>query len=287
MLDKNMLAMYLDKMESNGSSISTRNLRLRCIQAFLSYAAADSTVIIHKAEILKVPVKNLSSPDVLKYMNENAISAMLAQPDPFSKKGLRDRFIMLLLYDTGARISEIVTLELGSVRFGSTPTVKVLGKRNKYRDVPLMIKTAEHFKNYIKAFHQGEGAYSDSPLFYTMRNGVKIPMDGSTIRKLIISYGNAARKSCAEIPSHVTPHMFRHSRAMHLYQHGMDLTLVSQWLGHSQLETTLIYAHADTEQKRKSIALATPKNSPLNSKLNSDRFTVTDDEMLKKLYGLK
>ena len=74
---------------------------------------------------------------------------------------------------------------------------------------------------------------------------------------------------------------------MHLYQEGMDLALVSQWLGHSQLETTQIYAHADTEHKRKAIAAAAPQGNPLYSKLNSARYTVTDEETLKKLTWLK
>ena len=90
-----------------------------------------------------------------------------------------------------------------------------------------------------------------------------------------------------KFPSNVYPHLLRHSRAMHLYQEGMDLTLVSQWLGHSQLETTQIYAHADTEHKRKAIEAATPQDNPLYSKLNSARYTVTDEETLKKLTGLK
>ena len=80
---------------------------------------------------------------------------------------------------------------------------------------------------------------------------------------------------------------FRHSRAMHLYQQGMDLTPVSQWLGHSQLETTQIYAHADTEHKRIAIAKATPGHSPLVAKLNPDRFTITDEDELKRLVGLR
>lgn|GEM_PF-2747825 len=84
-----------------------------------------------------------------------------------------------------------------------------------------------------------------------------------------------------------SPHLLRHSRSTHLYQHGMDLTLLAQRLGHAQLKTTLIYAHADTEQKRKTIDSATPYGSPLRSKLNSKCFTITDDETLKKLYGLK
>lgn len=74
---------------------------------------------------------------------------------------------------------------------------------------------------------------------------------------------------------------------MHFYQHGMDLTLISQWLGHANLETTLIYAHADTEHKREAIARATQPDSPLAGKLNADRYTVTDEDVLKRLYGLK
>ena len=100
-------------------------------------------------------------------------------------------------------------------------------------------------------------------------------------------YGLAARKYCLEIPDNVHPHLFRHSRAMHLYQGGMDLTLVSQWLGHANLQTTLIYAHADTEQKRKAIELATGSMSPVKKNPSSGVYTVNDEDTLRKLYGLK
>ena len=78
----------------------------------------------------------------------------------------------------------------------------------------------------------------------------------------------------------------RHSRAMHLYQHGMDLSLLQQWLGHAQIETTYIYAYADTEHKRKAIEKSTAVNNPLRSKNSAKRFTVNDEQTLKKLYGL-
>lgn len=107
------------------------------------------------------------------------------------------------------------------------------------------------------------------------------------MRYVLRAYGEKAGLECPEVPEKIFPHLLRHSRAMHLYQEGMDLTLVSQWLGHSQLETTQIYAHADTEQKRKAIAAATPPDNPLYSKLNSARYTVTDEETLKKLMGLR
>ena len=99
-------------------------------------------------------------------------------------------------------------------------------------------------------------------------------------------YGDMARGSCPAMPEKVHPHLLRHSRAMHLYQHGMDLTLISQWLGHAQLETTLIYAYADTEQKRRAIEQATHANSILKNQKSVKRFVVTNDDMIRKLYGL-
>jgi len=289
MLDKNMLLKFLDNLESNGSGIPTRNLRLTCIRAFFTYAAqVDPTTVIYKADIFKVPVKKSLESNIIKYMNEKAIISLLSQPDPLTKKGLRDRFILTLLYDSAIRLQELIDLRVCDIRLGKTPVITIQhGKGDKAREVPLMKQTVEHFEHYMKVFHPGEGIYSDNPLFYTTRSGVKTPLDGSTVRKLVVSYGKMAREHCIDVPVGVIPHMIRHSRAMHLYQHGMDLTLLAQWLGHAQLETTLIYAFADTEQKRKSIEKATPRDSPLRSKLNSERYTINNDETLKKLYGLK
>jgi len=107
------------------------------------------------------------------------------------------------------------------------------------------------------------------------------------IRYMLQKYGEMAKTACQDVPENVHPHLFRHSRAMHLYQEGMDLTLISQWLGHAQLETTQIYAYADTEQKRKAIVATTPKDNPLYAKLNPTRCMVTDEKTLKRLAGLR
>ena len=112
-------------------------------------------------------------------------------------------------------------------------------------------------------------------------------MTEDNARKFVARYGNEAKSVCHEIREKVTPHMFRHSRAMHLYQNGLDLTLVSQWLGHSQLETTLIYAHADTELKRQAMEQAIPNDKTLAMHLNADRFQISDEETLKQLCGLR
>ena len=289
MLDGEILVKFLDSLEEAGCTISTRNHRLNCIRAFYSYAAkADPTTIIHKSRIFVVPLKKTNTSSSIKYMNEKATAAILAQPDPLSKKGLRDRFIMLLMYDAAVRLSELVDIKLRDIRVSKTPVLIVQhGKGDKARDIPLMKQTVEHYMNYCKVFHYDEGNYSECPLFYTVRGSIKDSIESSTVRKLITAYGKAAREQCRDVPEHVTPHMIRHSRAMHLYQRGMDLTLLSQWLGHAKLETTLIYAYADTEMKRKAIESAVPKNSPLINRLNSERYTVSDEDTIKKLYGLK
>ena len=289
MLDKKALADFLDDLEAQGCSTSTRNHRLTCIRSFFTYAAqVDSTTGIYLANISNVPAKKQEEPDIVKFMNEKALAALLEQPDALARKGLRDRFILLLLYDSAARLQELVDFRLCDIRPGKTPVISIQhGKGGKAREVPLMKQTMEQFQFYKQVFHPGEDDYSDRTVFYSLRFGAKIPLDSSTVRKLVSAYGAAARKTCRDVPEHITPHTVRHTRAMHLYQHGMDLTLLSQWLGHAHLDTTLIYAHADTEQKRKAIELATPKNSPLKRKLNARRYTVQDDETLKRLYGLK
>ena len=116
---------------------------------------------------------------------------------------------------------------------------------------------------------------------------MKKRMTEDNVRQLVRKYGKQAREICKEVPENVHPHLFRHSWAMILYQNGVDLTLISQWLGHSNLETTLIYAHADTELKRKALEQAVPDDSPLKEHLNATRYKVSDEELLKRLCGLK
>lgn len=269
-------------------SISTCNSRLAAIRAFLDYAAdRDVTVIGTLNELKKLRFKKPSESNVVDYMSMEAITAIVEQTNTGTAKGLRDRFLIILMYDTGARIQEILNIRLCDLQMGRFPKVTLHGKGGKTRDVPLMEKTVQHLRKYLFEFHSAMPLSSETPLFYSVIHGEMRPLTDRRIRYLLQEYGEKAREVCPEVPESVHPHLFRHSRAMHLYQEGMDLTLVSQWLGHSQLETTQIYAHADTEHKRKAIAAATPHENPLYAKLNSARYTVTDDDTLKKLAGLR
>lgn len=289
MLTSETVLAFLSYLETErGCSVSTRNNRLAAIRAFVEYASdRDITVTSVLCELKKIPVKKTDDKAVIEYMSMKAVTAVIEQIDASKPKGLRDRFFFMLMYDTGARIQEMVGIRLCDLEAGDAPKVTLHGKGSKTRVVPIMDKTARHLKKYLSVFHKDEPLSSEMPLFYAVTHGNMHPISDRRIRYILKQYGMKAHANCQEVPENIYPHLFRHSRAMHLYQEGMDLTMVSQWLGHAQLETTEIYAHADTEHKRKAIAASTPQDNPLYSKLNSARYTVDDKEMLKRLVGLQ
>jgi len=289
MLTSETILGYLDYLETErGCGVSTCNNRLAAVRTFLVFAAdRDITTVTSLKELKKVPVKKPDKIEVIGHMSMAAIAAIVAQTDISKPKGVRDRFLMLLMYDAGARLQEMIDIRLCDFRLGATPTVTLHGKGGKVRTIPIMEKTVQYLRNYLTVFHPDTSLSTETPLFYSVIHGKMNPLSDRRIRNLIKEYGANARIQCLEVPENVHPHLFRHSRAMHLYQQGMDLTLVSQWLGHANLETTLVYAHADTEYKRKAIAASTPAENPLHAKLNPSRFTVTDEDTLKRLTGLR
>ena len=289
MIDRKTLSAFLDYIENERKcSVATRNHRLQCIRAFYNYASEiESEVVTYWEEIRKVPVANAPE-NIVEYMTKAAVEAVISQPNTKTRKGRRDMFLMLFLYQTAARVQEIVDIRMRDIVLGDSPFVILHGKGQKARPVPLREKAVKHLEEYIRAFHDDKNArFSEQYLFYVTRNGEKKRMSEDNARDLISNYGELAQTDCSEVPDNVHPHLFRHSRAMHLYQHGVELTLISQWLGHANLKTTLIYAHADTEIKRKAIEQAIPEDSPLNEFCDASRFTIDDDEILRKFCGLK
>lgn len=287
-LNDGMAEKYLDFLEETKKcSIKTRNYRLNCLRAFYSYATMrDASLVVYQSTLFQIPFKKTEKVETVDYLSKGAVQALLAQPDAGSKKGTRDLFLMSLMYDTAARVQEIIDLKICDIRLGDTPQVKLHGKGNKSRSIPLMKDTVSHYHRYMRVFHPGEPEYSRKQLFYTIRKNVCSPISDDTVRAFMNGYAKTAHVAFPEVPEKIHPHIFRHSRAMHLYQHGMDLTMVSQWLGHADISTTLIYAHADTEMKRKAMEEATGDYFPKVSAEESP-YDVNDDAVLKRLYGLK
>lgn len=271
--------------EEKKVSPATRNNRLAAIRAFLEYAAACQPEYISLlAEVSTIKIQKMEVFLKIDYMSEEAVKAILQSPDITTKRGLQDQFLMILLYDTGARIQEMMDIKLCDLRMGTTPSVTLHGKGDKVRVVPLMRDTVQHLKNYLKVFHDQVPISADEYLFYVIRKGMKYQMNDDTARIRIKKYASRAREVCPEVPENIHPHLWRHSRAMHLYQRGMPLETVSQWLGHSSTTTTLIYAYADTEAKRRAIERAVGSDAAPD--VISEPYTVSDEELLKKLYGL-
>ena len=289
MLTADVILSFLASLEDeHGCSEATCNNRCAAIRAFLEYASdRDITVAAVLTELRKVPFRKAPANRIVDYLSMEAITAIVEQTDVTTSKGFRDRTFLILMYDTGARVQEMLNISLRDLCLDRSPKITLHGKGRKDRDIPLMETTVQHLRKYLEEYHNGTPLSSEAPLFYTVRNGKTRRLTDRAIRYMLQEYGKEAKNICPDVPENIHPHLFRHSRAMHLYQEGMDLTLISQWLGHSQLETTQVYAHADTEHKRKAIAASTPPDNPLYSKLNPTRYTISDEETLKRLTGLR
>ena len=264
---------------------TTVNQRIAIIRAFLKYTGARFPDLnSYYVKMQQIPFKKVEKDMTVDFFSEKALEAILRQPNPQKKSEHRNLFYLILLYDTGARNQEILDLHPADfITTGNSSHVVIRGKGNKTRCVPIMNKTMEHFESYVKRFSINPKD-ADVTVFFTTSHGCRHPMSDDNVARFINSYAASARKECDEVPGKVTPHMFRHSRAIHLYRNGVPMVLISEWLGHSNLETTLIYAYADTEMKRKAIEAATDQNHPLRRK-ESDVKEMSDVDF-KKAYGL-
>ncbi|MCM1543583.1 MAG: site-specific integrase [Blautia sp.] len=247
---------FLDTMETQkGWKASTRNNRLSCIRSFFKYAAYTCpNVYAVYADLGTVPLKKgVDNSRVVEYMSKDAVASIIGCAGTASPKGFRDRFFLTLMYDTAARNGEMLKLKLSDINTDNA-TIYLFGKGSKPRLVPVSRETLQMFDRYRVLFHNE--SKNESPLFYTKHRDEKTPMSDDNVARFLKGYAAKARKQNGHVPANVHPHMFRHSRAMHLYQGGMPLAVLSEFLGHEDPETTLIYAYADTEMKRQAIEKA-------------------------------
>lgn len=284
-IDNGFILEFLAWLEDvRGCSTSTRNQRLMALRSFFNYAGQlDCSQTALYLSTLRIPAKKAPG-KVVEALSDPALAALFRQPDPTKTKELRNLVLMLLMYDTAARCSEILQMSVCDLRLTvEHPIAYLHGKGNKTRTVPLLPKTVRHCVQYLRKFHPGEEAGSKVPLFYSLIHGTQQRMSPDTVAAFLDKYGKMAAQECPEVPAHIHPHMLRHSRAMGLYRMGMPLSLLSQYLGHSQVETTKIYAYADTEMKRAAIAKA---DAVRNGKPVPDEIWADDEDMILRLSGL-
>jgi site-specific recombinase XerD len=228
-------------------SIGTRNCRLAALRSFFSFVAdREPLASAQCAEVLHIPTKKAPQ-RALCYLDEDELTAILAQPDRSKREGQRDHVLWSVLYNTGARIQEALNLTPRDLRLETPFHVRLFGKGRKERISPLWPETVELLKSLLKRQPREE-----NEAIFVNRYGE--PLGAAGVRFKLKQYVAAAAKKLPSLTSkRITPHTFRHSTAVSLVAQGVDVTVIRSWLGHASLDTTNHYARANVETKRKAL----------------------------------
>jgi len=186
------------------------------------------------------------------------MDAILASPDDKSWCGRRNRVLLEVMYNTGARVSEILELKVANVRLEPSGRVHLTGKGRKERTVPLWKDTVKLLRKWILS-----NRYSSDSYIFPNNRGSK--MTRSAVAKMLTSVVETTKNQCPTLKSRkISPHTLRHTTAMHLLQAGVDITVIAMWLGHESIETTHIYVTADMAMKEKALQeMRPPKTKSL------------------------
>jgi len=245
---------FLDSIEKDGCKASTRNARLAAIRGLFAFIAREEPVLTEQCQLVRsIPLKHTEYRTV-EYLEENEMKAVLDAVDINSRTGIRDKALLLLLYNTGARASEVTGIRICDLRFASTPQVKLHGKGRKDRSIPLWSETVDALQSYIT---QRKPCGQKTDILFLNANGAPLTRFG--LRHITRKYGakaQAANKNMDQKP--VNPHRIRHTTAMHLLHANNDINMISYWLGHADINTTHIYVEIDMEVKRRMLETIPP-----------------------------
>jgi site-specific recombinase XerD len=246
---------FLDHLEADrGNGATTRNARLAAIHAFARYAAGNHPEHMELCQrILTVPFKRARQ-RVVEYLEADEIRALLDAPDRRTPDGGRDHALLLALFNTGARVQELLDMRPCDLQLVRPLQVRLRGKGRKERLCPLWPQTAEALRALLT--ENGVDPAAAQPVFRNHR-GETLTRFG--VRYLLRKYAHRARFAATTLTAkRVHPHALRHTTAVHLLQAGVDLVTISHWLGHASVETTNRYAAVDLETKRAALAKACP-----------------------------
>ena len=240
---------FLQWLENDrGNSASTCNQRLAAIHSFFRYVQyKDPEGFEQSSIVLSVPFRK-SIPTPMNYMSLDETKALLGSPDQSTRNGLRDMAILVILYETAARVQEFIDLKLSSIRFGNPTVITLHGKGEKTRLVPVNGEASRILKHYIQVWNITS---PDEPVF-TNRKGEKLTRAG--IQYIINKYITIVREDHPEyFTKKITCHSFRHSKAMHLLEAGVNLIYIRDFLGHASVTTTEIYAKTNPKIKEQQL----------------------------------
>jgi site-specific recombinase XerD len=254
-LDAAFIGSFLNHIENDrGNCARSRNVRLAAIHSFFKYIALQDP--IHSAliqRVLAIPTKRFER-KLIDFLTKPEIEALLAAPDQSTWGGRRDSTLLSLAIQTGLRVSELIGLTCKDIVLDSGAHVRCQGKGRKDRCTPLRKDLVATLRSWLRE----RSGQPEDPLFPNARGGF-LSRDG--VEYLLAKHVAVAGKKCPSIQKkRVSPHVLRHTAAMELLQHGVDLTVIALWLGHESPETAQVYVQANLKMKEKALAKTTPVN---------------------------
>ena len=233
--------------DSESKAVNTINLRLSAIKSFLCYCSEEDATLSE----LYLKVKSIrrfkgKTDPKLEYLKPEQLESIFSWPDTSTRNGRRNQYFMIHAYETGGRIEELVNMKLDDIiRNGASVQIRLHGKGNKTRYNPLPAEVLPHLDAYLNEFHPG-GKNQDY-LFYTIHNGQHTKMAPRTVNSFLASYAKGLHEVDPSFPEGLHCHVFRHSIGMAMFKAGIPLSYIKDFLGHSSIDSTSIYAHADNE----------------------------------------
>jgi len=254
-LNAAFIGSFLNHIEKDrGNCARSRNLRLAAIHSFFKYIALQDpnhSALIQR--VLAIPTKRYER-KLIDYLTKPEIKALLAAPDQTTWGGRRDSALLHLAIQTGLRVSELVGLTCKDIVLDSGAHVRCKGKGRKERCTPL----GKKLMSIVRSWLRERSGRPDDPLFPNRRGGF-LSRDG--VEYLLAKHVAVAGQTCPSIrKKRVSPHVLRHTAAMELLQHGVDLMVIALWLGHESPDTTQIYVQANLKMKEKALAKTMPVN---------------------------
>ena len=273
-IDTSLVSAFLDHLEvDRHNTIRSRNARFAALRSFLQYAGLMAPTALGTIRgVMAMPMKRFER-RLVGYLSREEIKALLNAPDLATWFGQRDRVMLATLYNTGARVSELISMTVGDVVLDRSSSIRIHGKGRKERSVPLWRTTANQIRLWLR---QNQGA-RDRPLFPN-RTGGPMTRTGVTDRLKLAAVTAATR--CPQLKQrHISPHIVRHATAMNMLQSGVDITVIALWLGHESTATTHMYVEADLAMKERALkTLQAPS-------VKASRFR-PEDRLLAFLEGL-
>ncbi|MYA16966.1 MAG: tyrosine-type recombinase/integrase [Gammaproteobacteria bacterium] len=260
-VDVPLVEAFLDHLEAERQvSIPTLNNRLAALHSFFRYVQSEvPDHLLQCQRILAIPLRRQTRA-IVGYLSKEDLARILAQPDLRRRAGRRDAVLLSVLYDTGARVQELIDLSAGDVRLDPPAQIRLFGKGRKMRAVPLMEATSRILGDYLHENGLQRPEKSEEPVFQNRRGG-RLSRWG--VRYILDKHVRAVRDADPGFRQPVTPHTLRHTKGMHLLQAGVSLEIIRDFLGHEGVTTTQIYARANLEMKRKALAkVADPDGFP-------------------------